>query len=54
MIHFTKVNGFLVKLEQPDKYRELDIDTGGRITEILGGVVIFTLIVAVAVLGLCF
>ena len=54
MIHFTKVNGYLVRLEQPDKYRELDIDTGGRITEILGGVAVFIVIGAMAVLGICF
>ena len=54
MIHFTKVNGFLVKLEQPDKYRELDIDTGGRVTAILGGIAVCIVIGAIVVLGLCF
>ena len=36
-----------------DKYRELDIDTGW-VTEILGGVAVFIVIGAMAVLGLCF
>ena len=56
MNHFVKVNGHLVQLEQPEKYRELDTeeDISGRVTAILGGVVISLILVAVIILGLCF
>ena len=54
MNHFIKVNGYLVQLEQPEKYRELDIDTGGKVTAILGGVIISCLLVGIIIIGLCF
>ena len=56
MNHFVKVNGHLVQLEQPEKYRELDTeeDISGRVAAIVGGVIISCLLIFVIILGFCF